>query len=562
MRRFTILLVVLVFGALPLCAAAQQPATALDQVLDRIVAQEQAQIKMIRSHSPLVETYIQLLAPDKALGNVPNGDKYFLGRAKLENGVELVSLATGEGSGGKKGFLGSLFSSSMEFIPEGFLQMVYVDTEGFDRQHYQFEYVRREFLGEVRCLVLDVTPKVKSEPGRFAGRIWVEDQDFHIVRFNGAYNGSSRGNLYFHFDSWRVNAGKNNWLPAFIYSEESDIRFALSKRVMFKAQTRLWGYNLGHARQEQELSKILVEAAIPVTDQAAGAQDISPLQAQRSWDRQAEDNVVDRMERLGLLAAAGEVDKVLETVVNNLEVTNNLDVQPGIRCRVVMTSTLEAFTIGHTIVLSRGLIDVLPDEPSLAAVIAHELSHAVLGHRVDTQYAFFDRMLFDEKDTFRHFGFARTPEEEQAATAKATELLSNSPYKDQLGTAQKFVQALQARVKQIPNLISPHLGNGVLARWTSGSLPAQQVAANATPDPNLIVALPLGGRIKLDPWDNQLLMLKSKPVGAVAEREKMPFEVTPFILFLTRDDSASMQTPGAVSAQSKTDPTSSPTQPR
>jgi len=562
MRRFTILVVVLVFGALPLCAAAQQPATALDQVLDRIIAQEQAQIKLIRSHSPLVETYIQLLAPDKALGNVPSGDKYFLGRAKLENGVELVSLATGEGSGGKKGFLGSLFSSSMEFVPEGFLQMVYLDTNGFDRQHYQFDYVRREFLGEVRCLVFDVTPKSKSEPGRFAGRIWVEDQDFHIVRFNGAYSGSSRGSLYFHFDSWRVFTGKNDWLPAFIYSEESDIRFALSKKVMFKAQTRLWGYNLGHARQEQELSKILVEAELPVTDQTAGAQDISPLQAQRSWDRQAEDNVVDRMERLGLLAPVGEVDKVLETVVNNLEVTNNLDVQPEVRCRVVMTSTLEAFTIGHTIVLSRGLVDVLPDEPSLAVMIAHELSHAVLGHRVDTSYAFFDRMLFDDKDTFRHFGFARTPEEEQAATAKAVELLSNSPYKDQLGTAQRFIQALENRSKQIPNLISPHLGNGVLTRWTLGALPVQQAAANATPDPNQIVALPLGGRIKLDPWDNQLLMLKSKPVGAVAEREKMPFEVTPFILFLTRDASVSMQVPGAVSAQSKTDPTSSPTEPR
>jgi len=72
----------------------------------------------------------------------------------------------------------------------------------------------------------------------------------------------------------------------------------------------------------------------------------------------------------------------------------------------------------------------------------------------------------------------------------------------------------------------------------------------------------LGGRIKLDPWDNELTMLKSKPVGAVAEREKMPFEVTPFILYLTRDDAVSMQTPGAVSAQSKTAPTSSPTQPR
>ena len=574
MRRFTALLVVLIFGSLPL--RAQQPATALDQVLDRIVAQEKDQVKLIHSHSPMVETYVQLLAPDKTLGTVPNGDKYFLGRAKLGSGVQLVSLANGEGKdgNGKKGFLGSLFSSSMEFIPEGFLQMVYLDADGFDRQHYQFDYVRREFLGEVRCLVFDLTPKTKTEAGRFAGRIWVEDQDFHIVRFNGAYTGSTRGHLYFHFDSWRVNAGKNSWLPAFIYSEEGDLKFSLSKKVMFKAQTRLWGYNLGHARQEQELSKILVEAETPVKDQTTDAKDISPLQAQRSWDRQAEDNVVDRMERLGLMAPEGEVDKVLETVVNNLEVTNNLDLQPEVRCRVVMTSTLEAFTIGHTIVLSRGLIDVLPDEPSLAAVISHELAHAVLGHRVDTQYAFFDRMLFDDQETFRHFGFARTIDEQQAANAKATDLLNNSPYKDQLATAQKFVQALQARSPQIPNLISPHLGNGVLTNWSQGKNQAPQVVAQAaqpapetaaaatTPDPNQIVALPLGGRIKLDPWDDQLAMLKSKPVGAVAEREKMPFEVTPFILFLTRDSTVSTLAPGAVSAQSSTDPTSSPTQPR
>ena len=165
MRRVLMVLVVLVLQAMPLCAAAQQPATALDQVLDRIVAQEQAQVKLFRGHSPLVETYIQLLAPDKALGTVPNGDKYFLGRARLTNGVELVSLATGEGSGGQKGFLGGIFSSSMEFLPEGFLQMIYLDAESFDRQHYQFEYVRREFLGEVRCLVFDVTPKDKKEPG-------------------------------------------------------------------------------------------------------------------------------------------------------------------------------------------------------------------------------------------------------------------------------------------------------------------------------------------------------------------------------------------------------------
>ena len=287
--------------------------------------------------------------------------------------------------------------------------MIYLDTNGFDKQHYKFDYVRREFLGEVRTLVFDVTPLAKSGKGRFSGRIWVEDQDFHIVRFNGAYSGSSRTNYYFHFDSWRVNTGPNLWLPAFIYSEESDLNFALSKRLSFKAQTRLWGYNLGHSAQEQELSKILIESQTPIKDQTTTANDINPVMAQRNWDRQAEDNVVDRLERLGLLAPEGEVDKVLETVVNNLEVTNNLDIQPEIRCRVLLTSTLESFAIGHTIVFSRGLIDVLPDEASLATMVAHELAHVVLGHRIDGQYAFFDRLLFDEKDTFRHFGFARTP---------------------------------------------------------------------------------------------------------------------------------------------------------
>ncbi len=49
-----------------------------------------------------------------------------------------------------------------------------------------------------------------------------------------------------------------------------------------------------------------------------------------------------------------------------------------------------------------------------------------------------------------------------------------------------------------------------------------------------IVALPLGGRVKMDPWDDSLALLKAKTVGTVADREKMPFEVTPFMIYLTR----------------------------
>jgi hypothetical protein len=548
MRIFKMVLVVLALGALPL-RAADTPNNALDQIVDRIVSTEQTEMNTFKPFTPLVETYIQNLRGDNNLGSVPAGDKYFLGRAVLAKGVNLDPLTDGNDSGGKRKMfsgLGNMLSLSMEYLPQGFLQMIYVDTNGFDKQHYKFDYVRREFLGEVRTLVFDVTPLAKSGKGRFAGRIWVEDQDFHIVRFNGAYSGSSRTNYYFHFDSWRVNTGPNLWLPAFIYSEESDLNFAMSKRLSFKAQTRLWGYNLGHSAQEQELSKILIESQMPIKDQTTTANDINPVMAQRNWDRQAEDNVVDRLERLGLLAPEGEVDKVLETVVNNLEVTNNLDVQPEIRCRVLLTSTLESFAIGHTIVFSRGLIDVLPDEASLATMVSHELAHVVLGHRIDGQYAFFDRLLFDEKDTFRHFGFARTQAEEEAANVKANELLQNSPYKDQLATAKLFMDALETRQKDIPNLISPHLGDRVPTGMSMASATptSQPPAANAPADEKTkaaaspVVALPLGGRVKMDPWSDKLEMLKAKPVGTVAEREKMPFEVTPFMLYLTREVNA------------------------
>ncbi len=555
-----VLLAILILLTMPMAATAQQPTT-VSEVVDKVIRQEQAEVQLLRQYSPLVETYIQNLRADKQLGAVPDGDKYFLGRAELAKGVELEPLEHDAGMKHKV-FGGWANFFSTEFVPRGFLQMIFLDMNGFDRQHYDIKYVRREFLGEVRCLVFDVDPLPKAGKGRFVGRIWVEDQDFHIVRFNGAYGGSSLTSRYFNFDSWRVNAGKNQWLPAFVYSEQGSVHDPKTKSLGFKAfraQTRLWGYDLGNVREEQELNKILVEGPNPVNDQSETANDYSPFQAERSWGRQAEDNITERLERQGLMAPRGEVDKVLETVVNNLEVTNNLDLQAEVRCRVLMTSTLESFTIGHTIVLSRGLIDVLPDEASLAAILSHEMGHVVLGHRMDTQFGFFNRVRFDDKETFRHFDFARTPEEEQAAKQKGNELLNNSPYKEQSGTAQLFLQALKNRAKEIPNLISPHLGDRVSTNWTivaavfSGQSPAAEPASDAEKKPaaNGIAALPIGGRIKVDPWNDQLRMLKSKPVGTLAESEKMPFEVTPFVLYLMRQgEHTSTEAASAVAAKS------------
>jgi peptidase M48-like protein len=559
MRKLAAAMVVLVSSGMGSVAAAGAPRPAdqprtMEEVVDRIVVNENHLNQEIRKYAPLVETYIQNQKPDKDLGFVPAGDKYFLGRADFSKGVNLVSLTDAD-TKGKKIFsgIGNFFSFAMQYLPDGFLQMIFIDTNGFDKQHYKFDYVRREFLGEVRCLVFDVTPQDKAGKGRFLGRIWVEDQDFNIVRFNGGYGGTGHASWYFHFDSWRTNAQAGLWVPSFVYSEEKDLHYALTKKLDFKAQTRLWGYNVGHAAQEQELSKILVEST--VQDDTKTANDLNPVQAQRTWDRQAEENVADRLQRIGLMAPKGEVDKILETVVNNLEVTNNLDIEPEVKCRVLMTTTLESFTLGHTIVLSRGLIDVLPDEASLATVIAHELGHVVLAHRMDTTFAFFDQLLIDDKDTFRHFGFARTPAEEQAAAAKGVELLNNSPYKSQLANAALFLTALQTRQKEIPNLISAHLGDRVPAIADLKG----KVAADPGPakNPQMIAALPIGGRVKLDVWNDRLDLIKSKPVGTVAEREKMPFEVTPFMPYLTRFGADASKPANANSAESKPPETAS-----
>jgi len=516
----------------PQAGATAGPATTVDQAIDRVIAREHEEIATIRRFNPVIETYIQDMKPDKDMGAVPVKDHYFLGQADLSKGVVDNSMLNGKKTKLQAfnpiAHLGDMFSSS--YIPDGFLQMVYIDTNGFDRQHYQFDYVHREFLGEVRCVVFDVTPLPKSGKGRFKGRIWAEDQGYAIVRFNGVYTpvaGINGFNL--HFDSWRLNVQPGLWLPAYIFSQESDLKDFMGNHVRFKSQTRLWGYNLKNVGRQEEFSELTIESPNAIQDQAAST-DRSPIEAQREWQHQAEINVVDRLQRTGLVAPPGEVDKVLETVVNNIEVTNNLDIQPDVRCRVMLTGTLEMFSIGHTIVLSRGLIDVLPDEASLATMLAQELADIILTKPSTDQWGFNDTTTVTATEALGHFSFKDSPEQIQQDSQKAVELLKNSPYKDKLASAGLFLKQLDADSKTLPVLINPHLGNRIYL--------ADQLISSA---PNLepakldqIAALPIGARLKLDPWSDHVELLKAKALPLLSAREKMPFEITPFMPYLTR----------------------------
>jgi hypothetical protein len=521
-------------GILAGSAAAQSSSsssvTTVGQAIDQIVAREHDEIAVIHRYSPIVETYIQDMKPDAEMGIVPVKDHYFLGQAELSNskGVTDTSLLDNKKKTKGEEFNPFAHLEGSKYVPEGFLQMIYVDPNGFDKEHYEFTYVGREFIGEVRCLVFDVSPLPKSGKDRFNGRIWAEDQGFAIVRFNGALessDGESKG-FNLHFDSWRMNLQPELWLPALIYSQESELKNSADSPVRFRAQTRLWGYSLTSQSRPADFNQTPLDQMPIARDKSP--KDYSPIEAEQQWQQRAEVNVLDRLQRIGLLAPPGEVDKVLETVINNLQVTNNLDVD--VHCRVMLTGTLESFSIGHTIVVSRGLIDVLPDEASLATVLAQDLAEVIMTKPSTDQWGFNDTTNVTAGEALSHFSFKGTPAELDMASKKAFDLLKHSPYKDKLGNAALFLKQLSAESQALPSLIDARLGNGV-------SLSSALMTLGPQLDPNKldqVAALPLGGRVKLNPWDDQVELLKAKPVSLSSAREKMPFEVTPFLLFLTR----------------------------
>src|SRR5271166_2150009 len=518
----------------PAAPAAMAPPATMDQVVDRTIVREHALMEMLKNRTPLVETYLQNLKPDAQLGAVPSQDHYFLGRLDLGESIDRRDYLSKDESFEKNllGGVSKLFK--FEYKPMGFSWMIFADREDFDRGHYSFKYVRREFLGDVRCLVFDVTPKKDAGKGRFLGRIWVEDQDYNIVRLNGTYAPRPKNAMFFHMDSWRLNLIPGYWVPAYIYSEEGDFSYGAKDRMAFKAQSRIWGYDLKKGLREDELTQVRVDS---VKDETPSTTDASPLEAQRQWQQQAEDNVIERLQESGLVAPEGEVDKVLQTVVNNLIVTNNIDLPRPVRTRVMITSPLETFSVGNTIVVSRGLVDVLPDEASLAMVLSHELAHIVLGHNLGSKFAFNDRMLFTDDSTYQNLGFKHIPEEEQAADKKALELLKNSPYAQKLDTAGLFLRELAERGPSLSALLTAHLGNsftnekGELVRLTALSTSGPALDATKL---DQIAALPMGGRVKLNAWTNRVELSKTAPVAITSARDKMPFEVTPFFPRLSR----------------------------
>jgi hypothetical protein len=102
---------------------------------------------------------------------------------------------------------------------------------------------------------------------------------------------------------------------------------------------------------------------------------------------------------------------------------------------------------------------------------------------------------------------------------------------------------LSTRSDDLPHLIRPLLGNKMADTHQDLRLSGlmEKAPELKVGDKEQISALPLGARVKMDPWSNRLRLIKTQNVALTTAKEKMPFQITPFILHLTREENPEMK---------------------
>ena len=551
---------------------------AQNALIDKAIVREKEVIKVVKERAPLVETYIQNMKPDPVLLQVPESDQHFLARVDFNKVINDQEYAPNKGNFEAKkshfaffknsiGALGGISSSlRLTFHESGFVQMILMDSNSFDRQHYAFTFIRNDFLGNIPTAVFDVSPVGgKRAFGRFYGRIWVETRAGNVVRFNGDFAGTiSTMKEFYHFDSWRTNVQPELWLPTSFYVEESDPKSATST-LKFKAINYIWGYVLKVPQINAENTS---EEVVNAQDVSNDAPDVSPLGAHRAWIQQAEDNVIERLFQAGLLDAPSEFDQTLTALANNILVYNNIQTSRPLRVRTLLTEPLESLSVGNTIIISKGLLDTAAVETAdgkqiegnLNAVLAFQVAHIILAHQLDTKYAFSDRLLFPSTSVFERIPMHHTAADNTAAAKKAMELLSAKELADGQQYFGLYLQQLRARLKGLPALNQPMIGDALVKSDNDPSFWMEALVSKGIKldinDLKQQAAMPLASFLRFDPWTDQLIQMHPSFEQILNARDKMPFEVEPVYLKLAYYKAAAAPAaPAAAAAPAPTDTT-------
>ncbi len=527
-------------------------------LIDRAIVREHAVVAAVKERSPLVETYIQNMRPDPVLTQYPVSDRYFLDRVQFSKVVAdqeyEINPVTAHDKGKRSAasvlksplsyFAALRGDVKMTYQDNGFVQMILVDAVNFDRGHYVFSFVRNQFLGSVATAVFDVAPAGgKGGAGHFFGRIWVETRGANIVRFNGSFTGSIQAHReYYHFDSWRANVQPDLWLPTSFYVEQSDPNSG-TRTLQFKSVSHIWGYQLKVLPPEPDSSETSL-SVIGATD-VADTPDFSPLGAQREWVQQAEDNAVERLFQAGIIDAPSEFDKTLEALANNILVYNNITVARPIRCRTMLTEPLESSAIGNTILLSKSLIDStavvtqdgMQQAGNLNALLAFQLAHIILGHRLDTKYAFNDTLRFPTIAVFNRVSMHHSDADNAEAAKEADRLLGAKELVDGQPFFGLYLKQLQQQSKALLSLNEPMLGDALVKSDLNPTFWMAPLIAKApkldVKDVKQQAAMPLDSFLRFDSWTDQVAIMHSSYEPILGAPDKMPLEVAPIFLKLS-----------------------------
>jgi outer membrane lipoprotein-sorting protein len=101
-----------------------------------------------------------------------------------------------------------------------------LEPDKIDR--YNIRYAGKEKIDELNLYVFDVTPKVVPDPKKtkdrlFTGRVWVDDQEFQIVKTKGKGVPETKHNKFPVVETYREQFGGRYWFPTYSYADEEII---------------------------------------------------------------------------------------------------------------------------------------------------------------------------------------------------------------------------------------------------------------------------------------------------------------------------------------------------
>ena len=425
------------------------------EISRRIFSKEQDMISRLAAMPFVTETYMQSLGHhqakgmDVALGEQADSvidDFYVLatvefGREYGDRPVERVLL--GEHPW-RRHYIKKNTGAMERIFPAGLLSMLFVDLYGFDADRYSLMYRGNDNLAGTQCLVFTVAPLSARDSGRFRGEIWIDASSYSIVRAKGAFTGPYerwyRGSgKYFHFDSWRERMGGGWWFPSVTYFNE---------RRAFRTDGNLEFHYRGYAVLWQQHDDNEAETTVV---------------REGSSSHLSQNSVVARLYTDGLLATPGPEEQRLNRLVQQISPVGGGIGEHKIECRVLLTTPVEMFAAGDVIVVSRGLLNIVPDDSVLAVMLARQVAHIVLGHaRIADS---FPQSLFDgqRKKDFEGFGIHWRSEDEAGADAESAILLKGSIYESAVTNTSAFLSALESQSHRFPNLALPRFGAGVIS---------------------------------------------------------------------------------------------------